>query len=69
MKKHDKNWNTVTQIKICANMAQAKLSIKDYRDARTFCAQVLKMDPKNIKSMFRMSKVSENIWKNMNIYY
>ena len=43
-------------ILILLNIAAAQLQIKDYHGARENCARVLRMDPVNVKAMYRAAQ-------------
>ena len=63
-KPRDSDWNKLEEMKrpFLLNLAQVKLSQKEYYECIKLSDEVLKNDPENIKALFRRAKAHAYVW-------
>ncbi|XP_011309028.1 AH receptor-interacting protein [Fopius arisanus] len=63
-KPHDEDWTTLNRMKIplLLNFAQCKLLKKEYYAVIEHCTSVLKIDPDNVKALYRRGKAHVGAW-------
>ena len=60
----EEEWEELLDLKIplLLNLAQCRLSLRDYYPVIEHCDEVLKHDPQNVKALFRRAKANVGAW-------
>lgn len=62
---HDPEWDELASLKVplLLNYSQCRLLAQDYYSVIQYCNEVLELQPKNVKAIFRRAKANFGAWK------